>query len=92
VWDLTTGDTLRVLRGHSSPVTHVLALDRQRALSASYDKIPRLWDLTGGDVVSVIAVDGPVTAVAMVPNSPWGVAGLASGRVFSFKYSASVGS
>ena len=38
LWDLTTGNTLRVLQGHSNRVSHVLALDRERALSASQTK------------------------------------------------------
>ena len=35
LWDLTSGDTLRVLEGHSYWVNHVVALDGDRALSAS---------------------------------------------------------
>lgn len=54
------------------------------ARSASYDKTLRLWDLTDGRVVSVIAAHDGVTAVAMAPKSHWGVAGLASGKVFFF--------
>jgi len=59
------------------------------ALAASDDTL-YLWDLTKGRVVSVIAADDPVTAVTMAPQSHWGVAGLASGRVFFFKCDASV--
>ena len=82
---------LRTLRGHSGPVSHVVALDRERALSASWDNTLRLWDLGDGRVVSVIAADDPVNALALAPKSHWGVAGLATGRVFSFKCNASVG-
>lgn len=53
LWELTTGRTLRVLRGRY--VTDVFALDRDRALSMSSDNTLRLWDLTDGRVVSVIA-------------------------------------
>jgi hypothetical protein len=35
---------------------------------------------------SMIAADDPVTAFAIASNSPVGVAGLASGKVFSFGF------
>jgi hypothetical protein len=74
-----------VLEGHAYSVTHVVALDRDRALSASRDKTLRLWDLTDGRVVSVVAADDPITAVVIAPKSQWGVARLNSGKVFSFR-------
>jgi WD40 repeat protein len=86
LWDLATGAPLRVLEGHSDSVTHVVALDRDRALSASRDNTLRLWDLTSGRVVSLIPADDGVTAIAVASNSPLGVAGLASGKVFSFRF------
>ena len=55
LWDLASGDTLRVLQGHSGKVTHVVALDGERALSASYDDTLRLWDLATGDTLRVLA-------------------------------------
>jgi WD40 repeat protein len=44
---------LKILRGHSDTVTHVVALDRDRALSASYDYTLRLWNLATGDTIRV---------------------------------------
>ena len=54
LWDLATGDTIRVLRGHSSWINHVVAFDRDRALSASWDHTLRLWDLATGDTIRVL--------------------------------------
>ncbi len=45
---------LRTLRGHSDSVTHVVALDRERALSASSDSTLRLWDLATGETLRVL--------------------------------------
>jgi WD40 repeat protein len=45
---------VRTLRGHADPVTHVVALDRERALSTSWDNTLRLWDLTTGDTLRVL--------------------------------------
>jgi WD40 repeat protein len=46
--------TVRVLEGHSGPVTHVVALDRDRALSGSWDGALHLWDLATGATLSVM--------------------------------------
>jgi WD40 repeat protein len=45
---------LRTLRGHSREVIGVVALDGNRALSASADHSLRLWDLTTGETMRVL--------------------------------------
>ena len=54
LWDLASGQCLRVLEGHSSPVTHVAALPDGRAISASDDNTLRLWDLASGQCLRVL--------------------------------------
>ena len=82
LWDLATGDTLRVLQGHSGPVTHVVALDRERALSASDDNTLRLWDLDNGLEIARFTGDAPLTTVALTNNKRgMVVAGDRQGRV-----------
>ena len=49
LWDLASGECLRVLKGHSGPVNHVAALAGGRALSVSDDRRLRLWDLASGE-------------------------------------------
>ena len=73
---------LRTLRGHSDRVTHVVALDRERALSASYDNTLRLWDLDNGLEIARFTGEAPLTTVALTNNKRgMVVAGDRQGRV-----------
>ena len=49
VWDLTSGQELRILAGHADWVRSVaVSADGRLALSGSYDKKVKVWDLTSG--------------------------------------------
>jgi hypothetical protein len=49
VWNLTTGEKLRELRGHTGSVLGVaLSADGSRAISAGHDGVLPVWDLTAG--------------------------------------------
>ena len=48
VWDLETGQTLRVFEGHSARVNGVAVVDLQHVVSACNDGTLRLWDLESG--------------------------------------------
>jgi WD40 repeat protein len=69
LWDLATGETLRVLEGHAGPVSAVVVLADGRALSCSDDKTLRLWDLATGETLRILEGHaGSVTAVAVLPD------------------------
>jgi WD40 repeat protein len=48
LWDVATGKELRSFTGHVGPV-HAVAMspDGRTALSGAYDRVLKLWDLTG---------------------------------------------
>jgi WD40 repeat protein len=88
LWDLASGETLRVLEGHSARVNHVVALSGERALSASDDNTLRLWDLENGNCESKIVADDPITTFALTAEAGRGIAGLANGKIFLFELSS----
>jgi WD40 repeat protein len=55
--------------------------DGTRALSGSYEKTLKLWDLATGRVVATFAADYPVLCCACSPRAETLVAGDTSGRV-----------
>ena len=58
VWDVASGTTLQVLKGHTSSVRScALSGDGRLALSASEDKTLRLWDVASGTTLA--GVGGP---------------------------------
>ena len=55
VWDLTTGNCLHVLRGHTSTIRCLKVLDaRPIAVSGSRDTMVRVWDIARGRAVHVL--------------------------------------
>ena len=51
VWDLTTGQCVQQLTGHTDVVSCVVQLQDGRVLSGSDDRSLRLWDLTAAQCV-----------------------------------------
>jgi len=55
VWDLATGQQLKVLRGHEDAVCSIaLSPDGQHIVSGSWDKTIRVWDVESGKELKTI--------------------------------------
>lgn len=55
LWDLRTGQCLRVMEGHTSTIWSVaVSADGRLALSASYDRTVRLWEIETGRCLAVL--------------------------------------
>jgi WD40 repeat protein len=54
LWDLVSGQCVRVLEGHSRPVYSLAVLPNNRAISTSFDRTLRLWDLASGRCLRVM--------------------------------------
>lgn len=75
LWDLDSGQCLRVLEGHTNPVTAVaLTPDGRRTVSGSEDRTLRLWDLNSGQCLRVLHTDS-VRTVALTPDGRLAVSG-----------------
>jgi WD40 repeat protein len=65
LWDLETGETLRIVKGHANGVyTMAVLADGRRVLSGSADRTLRLWDLEIGETLSIL--QGHTSAVCAV--------------------------
>jgi WD40 repeat protein len=70
IWDLATGQCLRVLEGHKQNI-HSLAISRdgRLAVSGSEDKTLRVWDLTAGACLHTLqGHDSWVKSVALTSD------------------------
>jgi WD40 repeat protein len=70
LWDLRTGDLLRIFEGHDDGVTGVVVTpDGRSALSSSFDRTLKLWDLRSGQLLQSFAGHrGGVTGVSVTPD------------------------
>jgi len=58
-----------LLEGHTAPVSNLVQLSREMAVSCSFDQTLRLWDLTDGTCLDVMeGHEGWVYAVAELPE------------------------
>ena len=82
LWDLSTGQTIRTLEGHTNSVTAVAVTpDGRRAVSGSYDRTLWLWDLESGEKIATFTGDGEIEGCAVTSDGRKIVAGERSGRV-----------
>jgi len=64
VWDLATGHA-RVLEGHGARVNAMAITPNGRtAVSGSYDRTVRVWDLANGQILAKFHADNSVTSRA----------------------------
>ncbi len=84
VWDPSSGEMLKTLRGHSRVVTGcALSPDGNQAISASHDESIRLWNITGYEEVRVLqtrVLKGHSDAVLSVAFSPDGARAVTASR------------
>ncbi|NBD08265.1 WD40 repeat domain-containing protein [Corallococcus silvisoli] len=73
VWDLATGQRLRVMAGHEAEVRSVAwSPDSTRLASGSRDHEARIWDVrTGALLHALTRQEGQVTSVAFSPDGRW---------------------
>ena len=89
VWDLNSERLIAKLDGHKYGVLSVAATpDSKRAVSASDDRTLRVWDLSSGTCLAVVALDGALWSVAIAPDGETIVAGDMGGNVYCLRYVA----
>ncbi len=70
LWDVATGETIRVFSGHAGEVYGVnFSPDGKTLLTGSADKTARLWDVATGEIVQTFSGhEGGVDSVAFSPD------------------------
>jgi WD40 repeat protein len=73
LWDLATGETIRIFSGHTAEVWDVVfSPDGKYLLTGSADQTARLWDAMNGETVQVFSGHiGSVDAVAFSPDGKY---------------------
>jgi WD40 repeat protein len=83
LWDVQTGEDLRVFQGHEDGVTSVaFSPDGRTALSGSWDTTLRLWEVATGEQVRIFeGHEGRVSSVAFSPDGWYVLSGSGDGTV-----------
>ena len=70
IWDLSNGEHIRALQGHTGPVRDVaLSPDDTKIVSAGEDGTVRVWDIAAGtELLNIAAHTGVVRAVSFAPD------------------------
>ena len=93
VWNLESGECIKVLEGHKNAITSVaLSADGRLAVSAGRDKTLRLWNLDSGECLKLLEVegyDGAINSLAMSADGRLAVSATNDNtlRVWNFDYS-----
>ncbi|KAJ7157464.1 WD40-repeat-containing domain protein [Mycena filopes] len=76
IWDIITPE-VKVLRGHSRPITSLVILKDRKLISSSDDGSVRLWDINSGDLISTaLQVSYPIDCLAVSSNDTVLAAGI----------------
>src|SRR5688572_20623829 len=77
VWDVETGGSLRVLKGHRQPVAALAWTENQRLVaSGAFDGDVRVWNVSSAECVRVLAGHGSyVRSVAFSRSGDWLLSG-----------------
>jgi WD40 repeat protein/transcriptional regulator with XRE-family HTH domain len=72
LWDLVTGETIRVFSGHTEEVGGVaFSPDGKNLATASRDGTVRLWDVATGQTLKIFSASAAVDYVAFSPDSKY---------------------
>lgn len=67
LWDMRSGEVVRVLEGHSNAVTS-LKFDSANIVSGSLDGTVRIWDLRTDGITDILSFNHPVTSLDLDPD------------------------
>lgn len=81
VVDLTNGNILHILEGHTNQIMSVAMLDAHHVISTSLDRTVRVWDLLAAECIAYFIDEGAMHACRVLPDGRTLVAGGATGRV-----------
>ena len=82
VWDITTGEQLLSLSGHSSWVKAVaVSPDGEKVISGSDDNTVKVWNINNGKIINTFTGDSQIECCAISPDSSTIIAGEASGQL-----------
>jgi WD40 repeat protein len=70
IWDVATGNTIAVLKGHSGSVlSAAFSPDADKIVTASADKTARVWNAEVGATVAVLnGHSGPISSAVFSPD------------------------
>lgn len=82
IWDLKSGDCLKVLTGHRGEVQLCRVVNGLHVVSSSEDGTQRVWDLETGDLLDTYRLhEAKVLALAAHPNGRYMISGDEAGKL-----------
>ena len=83
LWDTASGRELQTFKGHEDSVWNVrLTSHGRHAVSTSFDRTSRLWDVQTGNCLTVLPLDGSPTCFALSSSGPDVILGDGTGDVY----------
>lgn len=70
IWDLASGQELRILKGHNGQVLGVSVFyDGSKAVSVGSDRTLKIWDLDTGDAIASFTADSTLLTCTVTPDN-----------------------